>query len=69
MKYHPSITQERIIEAVRAGEEDCSDIGFCLACGEEAECVEPDARRYECDYCHAHEVYGAEECLLMGVGS
>lgn len=40
--------------------------GFCLACGEEAYGVEPDARRYECECCGANRVYGLEELLLMG---
>jgi predicted RNA-binding Zn-ribbon protein involved in translation (DUF1610 family) len=38
--------------------------GFCIACGEEADNVEPDARNYECDYCGEHQVYGAEELLI-----
>ena len=41
-------------------------IGYCLSCGEETDGVEPDAREYECPACGAHEVYGLEECLLMG---
>lgn len=40
--------------------------GFCLACGEMRENCEPDARKYECDYCGRPQVYGAEELLLMG---
>lgn len=40
--------------------------GACLACGEEAYGIEPDARRYQCDSCKAREVYGAEELLIMG---
>lgn len=39
--------------------------GFCLACGCEAEWVEPDARRYECGACGAAKVYGAEEIVMM----
>jgi len=41
-------------------------VGFCLACGEAAFSVEPDAQRYHCGECDAHEVYGAEEILMMG---
>ena len=26
---------------------------------------EPDAREYVCDGCDAHQVYGAEELILM----
>jgi len=41
--------------------------GFCLACGAEGQAAEPDARRYMCDACGEHKVYGAEELLLMGL--
>jgi hypothetical protein len=44
-----------------------SGLGFCLACGDTAHGVEPDARRYECEACDAPKVYGAEELLLMGI--
>jgi hypothetical protein len=40
--------------------------GFCLACGHEQECCEPDAREYRCDSCGERQVYGAEELVLMG---
>jgi len=40
-------------------------MGFCLACGADAEGVEPNARGYECEECGARKVYGAEECLIM----
>lgn len=40
--------------------------GFCLACGETQDGCEPDARGYECESCGEHEVFGAEECLMMG---
>lgn len=40
--------------------------GVCLACGEWTDGdVEPDARRYRCEFCEAHEVYGVEEAILM----
>ena len=56
------------IEADRVIEACASDdyMGFCLACGAEAYGVEPDARGYVCEECGAHQVYGAEEVLLMG---
>ena len=44
-----------------------SGAGFCLACGEEADGCEPDARRYECDCCGQRKVYGIEELLMMGL--
>lgn len=53
-------------DALQAAIEADEYVGFCLACGGEAYGVEPDARKYECDECGAHKVYGAEEILLMG---
>jgi hypothetical protein len=44
-----------------------NSIGFCIACGEEAYGVEPDARRYECESCEEKQVYGLEELVMMGV--
>ena len=41
--------------------------GFCLACGETQDGVEPDARKYTCECCGAAKVYGAEELALMGL--
>jgi len=55
------ITMDQIIAAVESGD----DMGFCLACGDEAYGVEPDARQYECESCGKEKVYGAEELLLM----
>ncbi len=40
--------------------------GFCIVCGFEQGGCEPDARKYECEDCGAHSVYGAEELLIMG---
>jgi hypothetical protein len=39
--------------------------GFCLACGQEADCCEPDARKYPCEACGQPKVYGLEELLMM----
>jgi hypothetical protein len=64
MKIHPSITVERVMEAVERHNSSLDNPGFCVACGEDAEGVEPDARRYECEVCGAKAVYGAEELLL-----
>ena len=38
--------------------------GFCVACGEEADGCEPDARRYKCECCGERAVSGAEELLF-----
>lgn len=59
------LTAKRVLAAVEADD----NLGFCLACGADAFGVEPDARKYECDECGAHRVYGAEEVLIMsGLG-
>ena len=55
------VSLDQIMQAV---EED-DNSGFCLACGEQAFGVEPDAERYECESCGAHRVYGAEQLLIM----
>lgn len=39
------------------------DQGVCLECGEIADGIEPDARRYHCDACATDNVYGREEVL------
>ena len=52
---------EQIMEAVQADDNK----GFCIACGAEADSVEPDARKYKCEVCGEHKVYGAEELLMM----
>ena len=60
MKIHPSITLDRLVEAVESDE----NTGFCIHCGEQTDGVEPDARKYECEHCGTLSVYGAEELLL-----
>lgn len=60
MDMHPSITSDRIQELI--AEDDCQ--GVCIACGETAHGVEPDARDYTCEYCGEAKVYGAEELLF-----
>lgn len=55
------LTIEAILGAAAADE----NTGFCLACGEEAYNVEPDARSYECAACGAWRVFGAEEIVIM----
>jgi hypothetical protein len=65
MKVHKSITADRVIAAVKNAAGSLDNPGFCLACGEDAEGCEPDARGYECEYCGEHKVYGAEETLFF----
>lgn len=52
---------DRVMQAI----EDDECLGFCASCGEEAHCVEPDARKYQCESCGENKVYGAEELLMM----
>jgi hypothetical protein len=64
-RIHKAITLDRVWDAVDRHNTSLDNPGFCLACGEEADNCEPDARKYECEHCGAHEVYGAEELLMM----
>lgn len=41
--------------------------GFCVGCGSTQGYVEPDARRYPCESCEEHLVFGFQELLIMGV--
>ncbi len=68
MKLHPSLTEARIVRAVKAD----NGTGFCSVCGKKCpEYVEPDADGapypdWEARD-HVHTVYGAEQLLLMTV--
>ena len=64
MKLHPSITPDRVVDAVERRLFSLDNPGFCVSCGEDAEGVEPDARRYKCEHCGKRAVYGADEVLL-----
>jgi predicted RNA-binding Zn-ribbon protein involved in translation (DUF1610 family) len=46
-----------------------SNDGFCTHCREWTAFggVEPDATRYRCPECGRPRLYGAEECVLMGL--
>lgn len=65
MKIRPSVTPERVAEAVAREQVSLDNPGFCLRCGAEAEGIEPDARRYHCEVCGERGVYGASELLMM----
>ena len=67
MKMHPTITEDRVMEAVEGKMTSLDNPGFCIACGADAEGVEPDARKYKCEACGAMGVYGAEELLIRMV--
>jgi predicted RNA-binding Zn-ribbon protein involved in translation (DUF1610 family) len=65
MKLPIGLTMEDVVDAVERSNIGMENIGFCLACGAEADGVEPDAREYECEDCGEDKVYGAEEILIM----
>jgi hypothetical protein len=63
MKMHPSITVERVANAVERRMLTLDNPGFCIACGAEAMGCEPDARRLQCESCGERRVFGADELL------
>jgi hypothetical protein len=65
MKLHPSITAERVMEAVKSEMFGLENPGFCVACGADQEGCEPDARNYECESCGEKQVFGAQEVMMM----
>ena len=50
MKIHKSITTDRITDAIERSYSSLDNPGFCVACGEDAEGCEPDARKYYRDW-------------------
>lgn len=62
---HKSVTLDRVVDLVEQQSRSLEDPGICLFCGVEASGVEPDARRYKCESCGEHYVYGAEQLLIM----
>ena len=61
---HPSITLDRVMAMAEESMFGMNDDGICLACGEDAMGVEPDAEGYECECCGERAVMGAENILL-----
>ena len=57
------IPLDELTEAVQNDEM----VGWCISCGEQHDCIEPDARRYTCEACGKSSVYGAEEILIGGL--
>ena len=60
---HPSITESRIVRAVKRDD----GTGFCTACGKAQKYCEPDADGYPCAKCKQKTVKGAEQILLETV--
>lgn len=61
---HPDVTLDAVMAAVETYHRSLDHPGFCIACGAEAEGVEPDAQHYTCETCDGPFVYGAEELLM-----
>ena len=61
---HPSITAERVMDAAERQTYGLDNPGFCLACGNEQEGCEPDARNYVCEACGERQVFGASELMM-----
>ena len=61
---HPTITRERVEDAVERRMTSLDNPGFCLCCGAEADGCEPDAEDYECEACGEPSVYGADEIFM-----
>lgn len=58
-------TDDELMAACQERDEGTGNPGFCLACGEQVEGCEPDARDYTCECCDEPCVFGAEEILMM----
>lgn len=65
MKMHKSITMEKLMDACNRRMSSLDNPGFCVACGNEQEGCEPDARKYQCEGCGEYKVYGSDELLMM----
>lgn len=64
MKLHESINIERLAALATQNFISCTNYGVCIACGEEANGVEPDSRDSLCDHCHTRNVWGVDEIIL-----
>ena len=64
LKMHSSLTVDRVMEAAKRQMFGMDNPGFCVACGEEADGCEPDARNYPCEACEENKVFGASELLM-----
>lgn len=59
------VDRDDLIDLAISAIEDDDYIGVCIECGETQSGCEPDARKYECESCGCHSVYGAEEIIIM----
>lgn len=65
MNVHKSVTQARVHRLAKKSMFGLESPGICVACGKEAEQVEPDAEGYTCNYCDEPKVFGAEQLLFL----
>ena len=65
LEFHPSITPERVMEALEDHELSLDNPGFCISCGDDAEGYEPDAEYCECENCGLPSVFGAMQLALI----
>ena len=63
---HKSITEDRIVAMCMRAARTVDNPGICLACGNDQDGCEPDARNYTCEACGESCVMGAEEILIAG---
>jgi hypothetical protein len=64
---HPSVNEAMVLRNVERRNLTLDNPGICIACGNEQDGCEPDARRYECEACGERKVFGAEELLISGM--
>ena len=50
MNIHQDVTLDRVTDAVQRSHTTLDNPGLCIRRGAEADGVEPDARRYECEF-------------------
>jgi hypothetical protein len=65
LKWHPSISWDRVAAACMRQLRSLDDPGFCLSCGNEAQGCEPDTRNRLCEMCGERHVFGAAELVLI----
>ena len=66
-KLQAIITQDRIADIIDRAETTLESPGLCVACGADAENVEPDATKTICNCCGRPAVYGVELIVVMAL--
>ena len=59
------LNHDEVLEAARESMFGLSNIGYCTACGEQADGCEPDAEKHTCESCDEPAVYGASQLLYF----